>query len=190
MAGESPLLATREDAARIARVVRAIENARGNGCEIRLTGDTLVISVLPLRGGNSGGGGTSGGGGGVSGVVRMQIAEIFNDHLRCRMIEGAAPDSPAGDTDYLVAKPLKLRHQASIYPQLDSLTTIDAQNVTAAATGYESELWRVNPRYVVGQTLFAEALPVSGTGLEVSGERLVWMDANVDGRAWGVVEES
>lgn len=46
-------------------------------------------------------------------LTRVRVKGIFNNHLRCRAWDGATE----GDDDILDAKPFKLRHILTEYPQ-------------------------------------------------------------------------
>ena len=114
-----------------------------------------------------------------AGETRLQVTAIANNYLTCRTWDGTTQ----GTVDILVAKPPMLRHVLANYPQLSSLTTVNAQQVTAIA-GAVSETWKVTPLYTVGTEIHAF---VTATGVVVATIELTLMDANHSARAWAKI---
>ena len=112
--------------------------------------------------------------------TRMRVKDhtTNNDYLVCRTWDGTTE----GDVDIDVAKPFQLRHIVANYDGLTTLTTTDAQTVTAG-DGVTTETWAVNLAYFVDCEIYAVKVPKGGTGDATATE---WMDLNVDGRKWGV----
>lgn len=112
--------------------------------------------------------------------VWVRFKSQGNDYIVCRSWNG----SDEGDTDIYIAKPWKLRHTASNYETITTLTTDDAETVTVS-DGDTDETWKITPSYEVDDELYYVA--VAGTGVTVSGVgELGKIDINVDGRAWAV----
>lgn len=113
--------------------------------------------------------------------VWVRFKSQGNDYIVCRSWNG----SDEGDTDIYIAKPWKLRHTASHYEIIDSLTTDNAYTVTVTV-GESEYQWKLTESYEVDDELYYVA--VAGTGVTVSGVgELTKIDMNVDGRAWSVV---
>ena len=119
----------------------------------------------------------------------MQVVTIENDYLTCQIVA----DGTASGASLYIAKPFQLRHDAAYYDGVTTWTTIDAQTADES-DGATTERWATNLVYFVGCKLYAYQ-PTGGTGLTISGlvgyeEPLVvdWLDLNIDGRKWGVVE--
>ncbi len=115
-------------------------------------------------------------------LIRVRVKEIFNNHLRCRAWDGATE----GEDDILVAKPIKLRHLLTEYPQLTALSTIDVNTVTATGNvegQNATETWMTTPNYIVDDNLF---IAPAKTGLMVSSVELTFLDTNTDARRWAM----
>lgn len=108
-----------------------------------------------------------------------QIQSTGNNHLSVRFVDDTG--SPTGAI-FDVAKPSKLRHTASNYSDVSSITTMGAQSIRVTYTGGAQEVWVVTPNY---RTLdLIHIAEVGYTGVTVSGEDLTWIDLNIDARAW------
>ncbi len=115
-------------------------------------------------------------------LTRVRVKEVFNNHLRCRAWDGVTE----GDEDTLVAKPFKLRHILTEYPQLTALNTVDINTVTATGNvegQNATETWMTTPNYVVDDNLFIASVK---TGLLVESVELPFIDTNVDARRWAM----
>lgn len=153
----------------IRRVIRKVDNLRGDG--VRNTPDSITITQP-----------------GESRTIdtqtpphRVKITAIANDYLTTRPYDGTT----TGTADVLVARPWCLQHVAAHYAGLTSLTTVNAQQVTAT-DGSTTETWKVTPSYQVGDEIEIRPVPVGGVVPTVGGVALAWIDANVDARAWAV----
>src|SRR5690606_1135133 len=91
-----------------------------------------------------------GGGGATDAPIRLLVKEELNNYLRCRSWDG----DNEGTTDIYVAKPLLLRHDADLYPQLTSLTTNAADEVEVT-DGSETETWKVTQSYYTDCEIWA-----------------------------------
>lgn len=114
-------------------------------------------------------------------LLRLRVKTIANDYLTCRTWDG----TNEGSADINVARPVELRHDVDYYPGLTSLTTVNAQEVTAT-DGADTETWKVTPDYVVDGEIWA-TVSGPGTGVTVSGTELRWVDLNLAGRAWAAL---
>ena len=115
----------------------------------------------------------------TSGLVPFRIKSVQNDYLTCRTWDGTND----GDTDVLIAKPFLLRHLLANYPWLTSFTTVGASQATVVYSSV-SYTWKVTLPYAVNEVIWAHR---SGLGdVTVSGDPLVWEDANHGAHAWGV----
>ncbi len=115
-------------------------------------------------------------------LTRVRVKEVFHNHLRCRTWDGATE----GDEDILAAKPFKLRHVLTEYPQLTAMTTVDINTVTATGTvegQNATETWMTTPNYVVDDNLF---IAPARTGLLVESVELSYLDTNTDARRWAM----
>lgn len=109
-----------------------------------------------------------------AGFIHLEITSITNNnYLVCKPV-GAATGA------INVAKPPTLQHSYGNYAGLTSMTTTDAQTVSAT-DGSTTETWKVSPPYAVGQKIWA--VPAV-TGLTVSSKDVVLMDDNRAGRGW------
>lgn len=85
-------------------------------------------------------------------VARFKIQSIENDWLVCRTWDGTV----LGDDDYIVVKPESLRHDIIFYPWIDTLLTVDTQEITVEDTNNDlTEVWKVTPPYWVGGEVVA-----------------------------------
>lgn len=145
----------------------------GEGIQITRLGQNIVVAKM--RGGTA----TAG----VPIATRLIVTAIANDYLTCRRID--ADDVPFGDS-ILVAKPIELRHDYTLYSGLTGLTTTNAQTVSAT-DGTTTEVWKVTLDYQANESIIW-AQPVAVSGVQVGGNELRWIDANVAARAWAVEE--
>jgi len=114
-------------------------------------------------------------------IQRVRVWAKFNDYIICRAWDGAT----AGTVNILVAKPYKLRHILANYDSLATLITVSESRVTVTgAPSASPETWSVTPAYDAYDDLFIMSGHAGGTGVEVAGEELAWLDLNVDARAW------
>ena len=93
------------------------------------------------------------------GTQRFRVKSEEDNHLVCRRYDG----DHEGDNDVKVAKPWGLRVDDGV------------------------EKTTVNPRYLVDDEIHATAWPLGGTGVEVSGETVTWLDDNRRGRRFGPI---
>ena len=121
-------------------------------------------------------------GGAPSPLRTYRITGIQNDYLAC---EAVGPDGETFGPTVNVAKPPKLWHDADQYAGVNSLTTTNAQEVDVD-NGAE-ETWVVNHPYAVGDDILASR-SVIASAVEVSSEPLLWVDMNIDARAWALDE--
>ena len=114
------------------------------------------------------------------GSLRLRFKSESNDYITCRTWDGTTE----GTHDVLVAKPPQLRHDYTLYAGLTGLTTTAVDEVTAT-NGLVIESWKVTTSYVIDGDIWATT-PPSGTGVTASGNRVVWLDENRDGRVWAI----
>lgn len=117
-----------------------------------------------------------------AGVGLFVVKQVFNDYTLCDRIDAAgavmAEDIP-------IAKPPELRHAASWYDGVTTITTVDAQTVTAA-TGSVSETWEVYWPYIVDTTLIVAIYAT--TGVTVGSDAVRWLELNLGQRRWTLQE--
>lgn len=157
-------------AQRIVRAVKLIESFRltGSGATFHKGKESMSARVTGVGPG--------------SGLRRLLIKDIGNDHLVCREWDGQSE----GTLDVLVAKPQLLQHDVDLYPQLTTLVTVDEQTVTAG-DGSGTETWVVSPAYTAD---LSEVLASPfASGLTVGGQPVLLMDTNMAGRVWAEPEE-
>lgn len=127
---------------------------------------------------------------GVQGAIVAQfvVASVGDDHLVCRTWDG----SNQGDADVLVAKPWLLRKTPFHGLTLNGKTYIyDSGTARNVDDGNEDEDQVIIPSYTdpSGAVIYAVRGVVGGTGVVVESDPVVWLDLNVDGRAWAKKHE-
>ena len=121
----------------------------------------------------------------------FEVREEKEDHLVCRRFH---EDGTVGETDVLVAKPRMLRHDPKYYLQVASMTTTDPDAVDVTFDGDTAdESWQVTLSYLPSATAGTKTPSVIhavrsrlAREVEVDGEPVRWLDANLDARAWAV----
>jgi hypothetical protein len=107
------------------------------------------------------------------------VTAIYNDYLICSRIDGADNVLASGIE---VAKPFDLRHDADQYPDVTTLTTVNAQKATAT-TGSVTETWIVHEPYVADATKILAAYVGTGVAGPGSAADIIrWME--LPGRHW------
>ena len=112
--------------------------------------------------------------------ILAKITELNNDYVSVKRV--GASGNVVGD-EFRVAKPFKLRHSASYYPGISTITTVDTNSVTAN-DGSEDESWVIPDELVYGVNDYIMAARTTYSGVTVDSDDLKWIDLNVDGRAW------
>ena len=121
-----------------------------------------------------------------AGTTQLIITAVDIDYLACARI------NPNGEavvgSEVLVARPFKLRADASYFPEVDSITIGSPNRVIASGSGGDDEVWEVRPYgYEIDDIITAAR--ATYTGVTVAGAVVPWIDLNVDARAWSVVDE-
>lgn len=113
------------------------------------------------------------------------ITEQAN-HLVCRRLT----DQTASPTQFLIAKPPELRHDAALYDRVDTLSSNAPHEVEVTFTDETGdETWMVTLPYIeeggskTATTIKAERSPLA-SDVDVNGEPLLWIDSNIAGRKW------
>jgi hypothetical protein len=115
---------------------------------------------------------------------RYVIQAIANNYLTCIRIDGEGEE--VGESVIIAKKPT-LRHDASQYPGVTSIVTVNADTIDAtgpnpSAAGNITERARVTPAWFVGAVITADRH--EGTGLTVGGDPVRFMETT--SREWGV----
>jgi hypothetical protein len=127
------------------------------------------------------------GAGGSVDVQRFKLVSVSGDYLSCQKVSelGIVTDA----TTVLIAKPFHLRR--STYQS----TTVNGFGITVSADG-STRTWvqgnativdRVEPAYDVNQPIYGTQ-PTGRSEVEVNGNRLVWLDINVDARIYQMAQ--
>lgn len=121
-------------------------------------------------------------------VAQFIVKSVGDDHLVCRTWDGVNE----GETDVMIAKPWLLRktpfHGLTLNGKTYSYDSGTARNVD---DGNEDEDQVIIPSYTdpSGAVIYAVRGVVGGTGVVVESDPVVWLDLNVDGRAWAKKHE-
>lgn len=111
-------------------------------------------------------------------AILCEITALANDYLTVRRV---ASDGVATGEAFDVAKPETLRHDASLYEGITTLTTVDT-NTAEATDGSTSETIYVTLPYVVRNRIKVSPVPYTGVnGSDGTDLRFV---AEAGGRAW------
>jgi len=113
-------------------------------------------------------------------VRTVKITSIFNDYLETVDINDA-------DITFRVAKPFELRETPFIGFAVEGITYSSVNPQTRVANqvvGSDTLDETIIPKYTADFTLIQIRLVKEGTGVEVSGEEIVYIDMNVGARAW------
>jgi hypothetical protein len=123
-------------------------------------------------------------------LQRLAVQSVGADHLVCRHLE---PDGSVGTVDVFAAKPWTLRRTPFDGQTIDGKSFVYSDNATRTVTkDAQEETQAITPDYAVDDVIFAAVTDVLG---QIDPEdvydpgRTVLVDANVDGRAWAVVED-
>jgi hypothetical protein len=125
---------------------------------------------------------------GLSGVRlrRFAVLSVGYDHLVCRTWDGATQ----GSEDVLVAKPLELRKTGWHGATIDGVAyTYSSGTARSASKDGDSEDQVIGPPYTVSETtleIVAMAGIAGGTGVDVDGVAVRWIDLNLAARRWEV----
>jgi hypothetical protein len=121
--------------------------------------------------------------GGILGA-QMKIASVDGDYLVCHSWDGTS----AGTADISVARPYLLRRtpfDGTAGRNSITYAYTDDQTRTATKSGEADITEVVTPSYVAGDIIYAAAGIRGGTDAEDDdAAALVWLDLNVDQRAW------
>ena len=117
--------------------------------------------------------------------VRMEVKQVFNDYLRCRVLRGTTEIA----VDVMVAKPYKLRHLMGNYPNVTALTSVSSNEVDVTVDG-AAETWELPSEvtYTVGDEILADRIGYTGV-TDAGGDPVIWIDSNNDGRHWILKED-
>lgn len=109
----------------------------------------------------------------------LRVHTVENDYIICHTWDGTTEGTKAIN----VAKPFKLRHNASNYPGVSAVATVNANALTATISGND-ESWVLPSEltYTDNDVIYAASVPF--TGVTVSSNDLKLIDLNIDGRAW------
>lgn len=110
-------------------------------------------------------------------IALFRYKSMEDDHVVCRTWDG----TNEGETDVKVAKPYLLRSSVTSRDGI-TYTYTDAENRTAD-NGSATETQVIVPSYVADDLIFA-ARVARGVDVSVEDVPLLWLDLNVDGRAW------
>lgn len=123
--------------------------------------------------------------------VRFQIVTIAGDYLTCRR-QSADGTVDANGAITSIAKPTFLRvtgvhgvtrdgwsYSVVAPANVRTLTNVSAAGISVGLTVVEE----LRPSYTIGDTIYASE-PTGETGVLVDGNRLTWIDSNVDGRQY------
>ena len=114
-------------------------------------------------------------------ILQVNVVEQGGDWLKVRTWDGTIE----GTVDLYVAKPYLLRRSLASW---NGLTFTYTSNYEREATdGVDSEDQVIVPAYVVDDILYI-VRPVGGTDtVDAADNPILWLDLNVDGRAWAKV---
>ena len=116
---------------------------------------------------------------GTGRIRLMQVQSIANEHLVCKRWK----DGAVVGGEIIVMKPWELHHDSQYFAEATSITTVDAQTVTAT-DGTITETWKVTVDYIALTSLILAYRCV--TGESFAGSDIAWIDLNVGGRAWAL----
>lgn len=113
--------------------------------------------------------------------IRVKITATANDYITVKRVDRSGAET---GSEFNVAKPEQLRHDAAFYPPVDNVSGSGQEgNAMTATGGGNTEEWEVRPwKYEAGRYL--TVAPTGFSGVSVGGNDLKWIDLNVDGRAW------
>ena len=117
-------------------------------------------------------------------IRRFEVVSVDDDYIVC--IE---PGDTSSDPKYYnIAKPYLLQRTPFDGETRDAISYAytSATERTATDETYEEEDQVIVPNYVAGDIIYAAFAPTGGTGVE---DASMWLDLNVDGRAWAKVDE-
>lgn len=111
-------------------------------------------------------------------ILQVNVVEQGGDWLKVRTWDGETE----GTEDLYVAKPYLLRRSLPSWNGLTFTYTSDYER--EATDGVDTEDQVIVPAYVIGDILYV-VRPIGGTDVvDDDTAPVVWLDLNVDGRAW------
>lgn len=114
---------------------------------------------------------------------QFRIKGIGRDHLQCVTFDG----TNEGEETFNIAKPYRLRGSETTHNGITFVhTDTDSYLVrTASKAGEDDETWVITPAYVIEDLIEARKDIAGGTSaFDFSNKPIVWMDQNIDARAW------
>lgn len=121
---------------------------------------------------------------GVGKIKRFEVVSVDDDLIVCM-----EPGDTSSDPKYYnVAKPYMLQRTPFDEKTRDAISYVYTSEVERTATDedYEEEDQVIVPNYVAGDIIYAAFSPTGGTGVESAP---MWMDLNLDARAWAKADE-
>lgn len=121
---------------------------------------------------------------GTGRIRRFEVSSETDDYLVCT----EAGDTSSAPTYIRVAKPYMLQRTPFDGKTRDGISYVyDSESErTAIDEAYEEEDQVIVPSYVPGDYVLAAFSPSGGTGVA---DAPMWIDLNVDARAWAKVDE-
>lgn len=115
----------------------------------------------------------------IAPLFAFQISSIQGDYLEGVLLDNGATVTT---TIYNIAKPWLLRQSLASRDGVSfTYTTSQEKTATDSPT---VETWVVTPSYVVGDIIYATRV-ANRMGVDDSGgDEILWLDVNVDARAW------
>lgn len=163
------VLFTEAFARRVARAVKMIESLRGGGAHTSGESITLPELANPALL--------------LDTFTRFKIVSVQTDYLACHSWDGTTE----GSDEFKVALPWDLRRTPFHGLTVNAITYTYTSNIQRTATsGSITETQVITPPYFAGAEIYAFRAGTGGTGVDASGDKLIWQDVNVAGRAWAV----
>ena len=117
-------------------------------------------------------------------IKMFKVVTVYGDYVSCKTWDGTT----LGTTKINIAKPYLLRRTPFHGLSRDGISYNYTSNIARTATqGATSESQVIVPSYVANDIIYAAQGVNGGVDVTVSGTKLLWLDINVDGRAWAKV---
>lgn len=114
-------------------------------------------------------------------IRRFRVQSVHGDYIKCKGLTGAVLDAEMTD----IAKNFLCRRtpfDGQVRAGVSFSYTNDSRRT--ATQGAETETQVIVPSYVSGDEILAIGSVPGGTAVVVGGTELLWIDLNLDGRAW------